>query len=300
MPGFRIITPEQTIRRFNNWFGSFHNGRDYWNDFYASPGLEKDARWRAGAQWILSQKGKLNAPTLIELGSGSAELSADLKRAEPQRRVIAADYSLAARTSAEALAKQEGFELAHANLRRLNSIMLPHRLGVTSSFDLVANHLLEQLGEDGHEPILRLARMALRSGGTVLLTLYTQPDLRRRADPDAQKASPHAFAVQARALGLGVEYTALKPTPGERLRKPFGARLTLTETTIPRKEFDMKSFLQKVFMRGVPGTTRADVDALTERVAELERALDEQRRESARLAELLDLAEQKLTPGSQH
>lgn len=61
----------------------------------------------------------------------------------------------------------------------------------------------------------------------------------------------------------------------------------------------MKAFAKRVLTRGLPGTTRADVDALTERVAELEAELDEYRRDRLRMAELMDLAEQRLTPGAE-
>jgi len=299
LPGFQLNTPRATVRRFENWFGSFHNNRDFWNDFYRPiPGQKKniDRGWRSGAKWILAQEDQLAAPTLIELGTGTGRLSAALKKAHPTRRVVGADYSPEALSAAARRAQSRGVELVHSNLRRMLVIGLPAQLDIDGPFDLVANHLYEQIGPDGREPTLRLARMALRSGGSVLMTLYAHRGAGDDDDPSSWHASQHELATQARRLDLGAEFFPIETGPVESRRVPYGVRFTLTETPTPPKEFEMKSFVKRVLTRGLPGTTRADVDELTERVAELETEIDELRRDRLRMAELLDLAEQRLNP----
>ena len=54
----------------------------------------------------------------------------------------------------------------------------------------------------------------------------------------------------------------------------------------------MRQRLKRLFMRTRPAGTRAQLDALTNRITELEDELDEYRRNSLRVAELMDLAEQ--------
>ncbi|GAA1780699.1 class I SAM-dependent methyltransferase [Leucobacter iarius] len=310
IPGYHLGTPRSTSRRFQSWFGSYHFKRDFWNEFYegTAEAGDPDARWAAHGEWILRQNASLTAPVLLELGAGSGALSARLRAQrpaagrEPGRRVIASDYSTYAlaveRARAEQTAEADRFEVAHLNLLRTLSLDVFRRLGATGAVDIVANHVLEQINQPARANALRLIRMALRSGGSAVATVHGQhaPDV-SFDDPTTWHLSTFDLAREAKALGLGVEFESLGDVPDEPDRRSYGARFTLAETHLPQKEISMKQRLKRLAMRARPSGTRAELDALTERVHELENELDEYRRDSLRVAELLDLAEQRLTPG---
>lgn len=308
IPGYHLGTPRSTSRRFQSWFGSYHFKRDFWNEFYGDAALEPDpdARWASGADWIAGQRETLSAPALLELGAGAGALSARLAQelaGAHGPRIVATDYSTAAlalaRSRASSVPAGSGFEVAHLNLYRTLSLDVFRRLGVDGPVDVVANHLLEQLGHLARANALRLIRMALRSGGTALATVYGEhaPDV-SFGDPTTWHLSTIDLAREAKAFGLGTEIEAIAVEPGEQDRRPYGVRFTLTTAPLPRKEISMKQRLKRLAMRARPTGTRAELEALTERVRELENELDEYRRDSLRVAELLDLAEQRLTPGA--
>ncbi|WP_416443796.1 methyltransferase [Leucobacter sp. HNU] len=308
IPGYHLGTPRSTSRRFQSWFGSYHFKRDFWNEFYGDAALEPDpdARWASGADWITGQRDTLSAPALLELGAGTGALSARLAQelaGAHGPRIVATDYSTAAlalaRSRASSVPAGSGFEVAHLNLYRTLSLDVFRRLGVEGPVDVVANHLLEQLGHLARANALRLIRMALRSGGTALATVYGEhaPDV-SFGDPTTWHLSTIDLAREAKAFGLGTEIEAIEVEPGEQDRRPYGVRFTLTTAPLPRKEISMKQRLKRLAMRARPTGTRAELEALTERVRELENELDEYRRDSLRVAELLDLAEQRLTPGA--
>lgn len=308
IPGYHLGTPRSTSRRFQSWFGSYHFKRDFWNEFYGDAALEPDpdARWASGADWIAGQRETLSAPALLELGAGAGALSARLAQelaGAHGPRIVATDYSTAAlalaRSRASSVPAGPGFEVAHLNLYRTLSLDVFRRLGVDGPVDVVANHLLEQLGHLARANALRLIRMALRSGGTALATVYGEhaPDV-SFGDPTTWHLSTIDLAREAKAFGLGTEIEAIAVERGEQDRRPYGVRFTLTTAPLPRKEISMKQRLKRLAMRARPTGTRAELEALTERVRELENELDEYRRDSLRVAELLDLAEQRLTPGA--
>lgn len=308
IPGYHLGTPRSTSRRFQSWFGSYHFKRDFWNEFYGDAALEPDpdARWASGADWIAGQRETLSAPALLELGAGAGALSARLAQelaGAHGPRIVATDYSTAAlalaRSRASSVPAGSGFEVAHLNLYRTLSLDVFRRLGVDGPVDVVANHLLEQLGHLARANALRLIRMALRSGGTALATVYGEhaPDV-SFGDPTTWHLSTIDLAREAKAFGLGTEIEAIAVERGEQDRRPYGVRFTLTTAPLPRKEISMKQRLKRLAMRARPTGTRAELEALTERVRELENELDEYRRDSLRVAELLDLAEQRLTPGA--
>ncbi|WP_449277088.1 hypothetical protein [Leucobacter sp. GX24907] len=288
IPGYRLATPRATIRRFRNWFGSFHFTRDFWNERYAQDGVGSDSDvgpgagaagvgvadqpWRTGAAWILAQERTLTSPWLIDLGSGSGALSAELAR-DPKtgerrdRRVIAADYSVYAREAAERRAggvdrggstarggnidradgadragstDQAGgadFALAHVNLLRTHSLGLPVSAGIDGPFDLVANHVIDHLGPQAIPNALRLIRMALRSGGSAVATLYGAPDL--SADPGEPTSwgfAPDVLQARAAEFGMDVRLQKLRPASHERRRAPYGAVFTPSRGAFTDKE----------------------------------------------------------------
>ncbi|MBC9944651.1 class I SAM-dependent methyltransferase [Leucobacter sp. cx-328] len=295
IPGYRLQTPESTSRRFNAWFGSFHFGRDFWNAWFLNRGAEADLIWADGADWILEQSAELTSPVLLEFGAGNGALSERLALVDTGRRVIATDYSYAALQLAQerSAAAATPFETAHVNLYRTLSLAAPKQQGITGRFDVVANHVFEQLGHLARENLLRLIRMALRSGGSACATLYASPaeDV-TFADPTTWHLNQFELANAAHKFGLSFEYF----TPATQIptmdRRPYGVRFVLSDHPFPTQEVSMRQRLKRLFMRTRPAGTRAQLDALTNRITELEDELDEYRRNSLRVAELMDLAEQ--------
>ena len=297
IPGYRLQTPESTSRRFNAWFGSFHFGRDFWNAWFLNRGAEADLIWADGADWILEQSAELTSPVLLEFGAGNGALSERLAAAGSAdgRRVIATDYSYAALQLAQerSAAAATPFETAHVNLYRTLSLAAPQQNHITGSFDVIANHVFEQLGHLARENLLRLIRMALRSGGSAYATLYASPaeDV-TFADPTTWHLNQFELANAAHKFGLSFEYVTPATEIPTMARRPYGVRFVLSEHPFPTQEVSMRQRLRRLFMRTRPEGTRAQLEALTQRITELEDELDEYRRNSLRVAELMDLAEQ--------
>ena len=238
IPGYRLVTPLETRRRFENWFGFFNSGRDFWNEHHAAAGLASGEAWATGAKWILAQQPELGAAWCLDLGCGTGALSLELLTAgaEGARRVVAVDYS---RTALDRVAERAasavpvgGLATMTANLLQIDALGIPQRAGVDGAFDLVANHLLDQADAQARPQALRLVRMALRSGGSAVATLYAKRDpARSDADPSNGFWPVDALAAEAASLGLEIEVTRLEPAAHERRRAPYGVRFTTMRET---------------------------------------------------------------------
>ncbi|QBE49431.1 class I SAM-dependent methyltransferase [Leucobacter triazinivorans] len=227
IPGYRLATPIDTVRRFQNWFGSFHQSRDFWNDHYRLLGVDDDTLWRTGAEWILAQHESLRAPWLVDLGCGTGRLGAEFAALNASRKVIAADYSPYALERA-AEQRCDRFSVHHVNLFRTQSLALPRQAGIDGPFDLIGNHLFESLGRHALNQGFRIARMALRSGGSAVATLYGRRDLNRpHGDPMGWAIAPAWFVERAAHFGLDAEIVKLKPRSEEKRRAPYGVRFSL-------------------------------------------------------------------------
>ena len=237
IPGYRLATPLETRRRFENWFGLFNAGREFWDDHHRARRAGPDQTWRTGERWIAAHADELHAAHCIDLGCGSGALGARLAGVAAgsdagSRRVIAVDYSRAALVAAERHAAEAGvgdrITALPANLLQLDSLAVPARAGIDGPFDVVANHLLDQGGPEARSQALRLIRMALRSGGTALATLYARRDPSRPdGEPSNWFCAEQSLRQEAVELGLGIEVTRLKPAAHERRRAPYGVRFHL-------------------------------------------------------------------------
>ncbi|WP_125100580.1 methyltransferase domain-containing protein [Leucobacter chromiireducens] len=300
IPGFKLNTPRSTSRRFQSWFGSFHFRRDFWNDWYSEFGDSNNDDWRLGQDWVLSIENEFRSGALLDLGAGSGGLASQLAATPHNRRVIATDFAQQPLCLARERARRDGFEIAHVNLYRSLSLAAPALLGISGPFDVVATHLFEQIGHLGRANALRLIRMALRSGGTAAATLFGEPasDV-SFANPTTWHMAPEELSQEARKLGLAVQITYLEAPDSPPARRPYGVTFTLADQQFPPQEVSLRQRLKRLFLRARPATTREELDTLTQRVRELEQELDEYRRDSLRVAELVDLAEQHFTPHSQ-
>lgn len=226
IPGYRLETPLPTVRRFRNWFGSFHHSRDFWNDRYRVEGADSDRQWQSGADWILSQESNFTAGWLVDLGAGAGALGAQLRDRGPHRQVIAADYSPYALELAAAHGP-ERFSTIHTNLYRSLALALPQDAEIRGPFDLVANHLIQHLGPHAIPNALRLIRMAVRSGGTAVATLYGEIE---SADPHENPTDwaipPEVLQDRAADFGLHAEISEIAASPEEQHRRPYGVRFS--------------------------------------------------------------------------
>ncbi len=224
IPGYVLETPLPTRRRFDNWFGAFNLHREYWDEHYARA-VESDLpgrAWRLGAAWLAGESDALSAPSLVDLGCGDGTLAIELAHLRPERRVVGLDYSdralALARTAASAAAVRApggGIEFLHANLYRLTSLRAPRDAGITGPFDLVANHVLEQLGMQGREQAWRLIRMAIRSGGSARFTVHAHHDADVKfEDPTGWHLGRGALEREAERFGLALAFTPLARATG--------------------------------------------------------------------------------------
>lgn len=237
IPGFRLDTPLPTRRRFENWFGSFNFGREFWDGLFAQE--QTAVRWQTGRSWLLEQATSSGfASTLVDLGCGQGGLSLGIATAAPDRRVIGLDYSEEALASAARALRDAGADpainvsFAHLNVYRMRSLEVAKEHRIRGAFDLVANHVLEQIGHHGRAYAWRIIRMALRSGGTASFTFYAAPapDVAFE-DPTGWHLDEERLSEEAAAFGLVLEFVPLDGGPTERDRRPTGAMASLGPRT---------------------------------------------------------------------
>lgn len=303
IPGFHLGTPRSTSRRFQSWFGSYHFKRDFWNDAYSDHGDELADRWQLGANWIHTNQKLLRAPQLLEIGGGSGQLAARLER-DSDRVVSTSDYA----KSAQRLALARGVKTLHVNLYRALALLAPQRAGFTQAyggrFDVVANHVIEQVGHLARQNALRLFRMAVRSGGVAVATVWGAPDPEVTfSDPTTWHLEKHEMKREAEDFGLAVELVDINAPEELSHRRPYAAVFTAAESDSAQQKKDrtLKNRLKRLAQRAVPAAKTEQIEQLNERVQALEAELDELRRDSLRVAEMLDLVEHALnkTPGEQ-
>ena len=321
IPGFQLITPPDTRRRFENWFGGYNFHREFWDAWFAAdhPPTEHHP-WAAGAEWLLDQLADTTARTVVDLGCGAGELTARVAEAHPGVRLLGVDYSEGALDRASARARP-GLTFAPLNLARLQSLSFAQRHGIEGSFDVIANHLLEQVGHHTRAHAWRILRMSLRSGGRARFTVHAEhtPDV-TFDDPTGWHLTEEQILAEARAYGLDVAFEQIEPAPDGRRRlgaavvlRPPSPRgedhpiITAKEPIVTHQNAGVVERLGARIRRllGRAAGSDARVAALhqelqleRDRISQLQSEIDELRRDSLRVAELIDLAEHALTPTS--
>ena len=296
IPGYRLVTPEATVRRFDNWFGGFNFRREFWDLWHSQPGSHSPA-WEPGRDWLATEK--LPSPTLLELGCGDGGLSFRLALEAEDRRVIATDYAatafeLAGPDSAEV---PPNLEYRHLNVNRLNSLAVASDAAEDGAFDVISNHLIDEVGHHARGYALRIMRMALVSGGRAYATAHEfhSPDVTAE-DPTTWHLPWQDIAAEAEELGMGATFIRLRDPASDTDRRPYGVRFTLATPkpaapTLQGKGTAMARRLKSLVSRA---TDTDEVARLREQVSALQSELDEYRRDSLRVAEMLDLIEQRL------
>lgn len=220
IPGFVLETPSATSRRFDSWFGSFNFQREFWDALFAAGAVQDresaEAAWGASRDWLAETAATFDSPTVIDLGCGSGALTRALSH--DARRIIGVDYSTDALHRAAAAGSPDGAappEYQHLNLYRARSLALTREFGIDGRFDIVANHVLDQVGHHGRGYAWRLMRMALRSGGRAAFTFHARHARSVRFDdPTGWHLDLAAVQAEASEYGLGVEFTSVpEPLP---------------------------------------------------------------------------------------
>lgn len=318
IPGFQLVTPPETRRRFDNWFGGYNFQREFWDDWFETDHhADEVAQWELGQRWLVTQLSDMSAGTLVDVGSGDGDGTRDAALRRPGVRTIGLDYSDVALARARAV-PQADVSFAHLNLARLQSLAFAHARGIDGPFDVIANHLFDQLGHDTRAQAWRILRMALRSGGQARFTFHAEPAPNVSVDdPTGWHLTEAQVETEARAYGLDVSFEALAPATEP--RRPIGAVVRLRTPSspdgdhlAPSKEHIMTDDTNGALGRLGSRTRRmlgrltgsgSRVVALQQelrvervRISQLEAEIDELRQNSLRVAELIDLAEQTLTP----
>ncbi|GAB2511026.1 class I SAM-dependent methyltransferase [Paramicrobacterium agarici] len=308
IPGYRLETPRETQRRFQTWFGSYNFRREFWNEFHDSSSQNE---WDNGASWILHklQRTPRLSEVLLDIGAGDGSLALAAAQLERYERIVGYDYSDIASERARLLLGTRGSEhwnvsFKHLNLYRGDSLAALDRDGVDAPFDVVLNHVLEQVGHLARDNAWRLVRMALRSGGAAYATVFTKPadDLSFR-DPRTWHLETTQLAKEAALFGLRLETDSIS-AKGTSARPEMGLQITLESDSDDRQLIDrrsrgssMKTLIKRAISKIGRPASRADVNALREANDELRAEIDELRRDHLRVAELVNLVEQLLTPG---
>lgn len=232
IPGYVLETPEPTRRRFDSWFGSFNFHRDFWDAHYASASSghanapvdaaheaardASEAQWAKGREWLLEALRSEASPVVLDLGCGSGALTRALQVTHPDARVVGLDYAT------EALRRASGFAgdppeptYEHINLYRARSLGITAELGIRGSFDVVANHVLDEIGHHGRGYAWRLMRMALHSGGQAAFTFHARHarDVTFE-DPTGWHLEETQLADEAAAYGLRLVFDPIhEPLP---------------------------------------------------------------------------------------
>ncbi|QIK63011.1 methyltransferase domain-containing protein [Leucobacter viscericola] len=222
IPGFKIVTPLETRRRFEPWFGGFNFQREYWDDRFASG--QSSAEWQTGRDWLVGQD--FDTPFIVDLGCGLGELSRQLMQKQPSRQVLGLDFSTAALDRAAAT-PASNLSFGRLNLNRLQSIALTRRFSITGPFSVVANHLFEELGHHARENAWRITRMSLRSGGSVFFVFNARPAADVSIDdPSGWHLTRDQVIAEAARFGLTVDFVSLDSQSD---REPVGAQVRLAD-----------------------------------------------------------------------
>jgi len=179
-----------------------------WSSFYDRPLLQKPYYRRVHAT-LLSLLDRLPEPErVLDLGCGTAQLTADLASRYPSATVTGADLSSDMLSAGRDRAAARGFSLANANV-----YALPFSTG---SLDLVTNTISYHWYLE-HRRALAEVHRVLRPGGHFVMATISSPVLRIRAirrgwelfTADRTRiAVPGQIEAELEAAGFDVEASA--------------------------------------------------------------------------------------------
>ena len=158
-PGFQLVTPPATARRFNSQFGSFNMHRHFWELLATEHPEEVNYARLANVDLDV----RLTSRTVVNLGCGTKVDLPSSVSTLPGSVVVGIDYSDAARECARGELQPEVFDVSFANYNAVLHFVATLPAG---AFDVFAGFVAE-----GQDPRRRKAgfwpmmRMAVKSGG---------------------------------------------------------------------------------------------------------------------------------------
>nr|WP_275585577.1 methyltransferase domain-containing protein [Blastococcus saxobsidens] len=175
-PSFTFTTPPRVRSRLSTWIGEFNMARDYWQDFYQSPGVDRvPATESTFAGWVAERLPE--GAGVLDIGTGTARDARFFAR--EGRRVLGIDYSSAAIERARGLAAQEGWsaDFRVVNLGDLTSVGdLVADLDGTVDWHLYARFLLHAIDDTARANLWTLAGAVARRGGECWFEFRTSED----------------------------------------------------------------------------------------------------------------------------
>jgi predicted RNA methylase len=232
-PSFRFVTPLSTRRRYDAWFGSQNQHRNFWESYWARLG---DAALDHGMRASTARRtlrGTNPGIPILDLGAGSGRFA--VAAAALGHRVVAVDYSYRALGLIRERARLAGVgDLVQARFLNLGDrrrvLELAAELVHDGPWLVRADHVLESVSEDALEATMLMARELLRDGGVMRVTLdtsltptYSADDPRtwnRTVDEVSSVATAHGLEV--RTVGRGSRWSRQGPR--------LSAALTLVRT----------------------------------------------------------------------
>ncbi|WP_375000332.1 methyltransferase domain-containing protein [Aeromicrobium sp. CTD01-1L150] len=228
LPGYKLRTPRSTRRRFQNWFGSYHFQRDFWEERYLYL-QDEPADLRAADDLLASTS---DGDVVIDMGCGVGAAAQHL--AHRGRHVEAFDYSESALTRAREL-QVDDVQWHRTNLIDLREAadLLEVIATAERPVHLLVNHVFERLGHHGRANTWRIARQVARAGGQVVSLVDTVPDPGVEfRNPTTWHLSLSEIEAEIEPYGLRIEQQSpLADTPRDRLRRTHIIRIT-TSTNV--------------------------------------------------------------------
>ncbi|WP_235736263.1 class I SAM-dependent methyltransferase [Nocardioides alcanivorans] len=191
-PAFKYADPTAGIRRLDGWLRGFRTLMGRWSEFHGGPESAEVPRKRSEfAIWVRHQVGA-DVP-VVDLGAGNGRDSVYF--ASYGHRVISADFSRISRRQVKAKARrrQLAIDVQPLILGELRTVLSLGAVLAREPHHLYARHLVGCLDAAERANLWRLARMALRGGGSLFLE-FSSPaagagppppmDLVRRVQPD--------------------------------------------------------------------------------------------------------------------
>ncbi|RBY91740.1 class I SAM-dependent methyltransferase [Blastococcus sp. TBT05-19] len=209
-PSFTFTTPPRVRARLSTWIGEFNMARDYWQDFYQSPGVDRvPATESTFAGWVAERLP--DGAGVLDVGTGTARDARFFARSG--RRVLGLDYSSAAIERAQGLAGAEEWsaDFRVLNLGDLTAIgNLVADLDWSAGWHLYARFLLHAIDDTARSNLWTLAGAVARRGGECWFEFRTSEDqdaphvfgehFRRYLSPDqvAEELAEHGMEVVER------------------------------------------------------------------------------------------------------
>lgn len=226
-PAFAFITPMDTRRRFENWFGSQNPNRVFWEAQHTAAALSetRDARAHKREFAAASRLLPVDSP-IVEFGTGDGVDAIAL--AQLGHEVIGVDYSY------KALARARDHHATGVDFRYLNIYdrreLLAFGAELVSSgtsFNFTSSHLLAGLTKEGRENYFLFLKLVLDDRSVAVATFDTNFSVAHfRGDNPITWHYPTEW-LHAELAPHGLSASVI--TTGKR-RTPFGRRRTATVT----------------------------------------------------------------------